>query len=342
MKMAAPEFWWREKPGFRSQLLAPLGLLYGCITANRMNQPAKTRARVPLCCVGNFVVGGAGKTPSLQTMARLLLSDGYTPGFLLRGFGGAQTQSCLVTKEHNADDVGDEALLYAPLGPTVVGTDRAESAQLLSSQGIDIILMDDGFQNPSVHKDYSIVVIDGNVGWGNKRCFPAGPLRAPLDLQIGAADVLVVIGNGRYLEKCIQLGADSNLPVIHAHLEPLATDINQLPNGPFLAFCGIGRPQKFFNTLKNFDIPFSDTMAFADHHMFNEKDAEQILKHCATLNAIPITTQKDYARLSAAPAGSARARLKEQTQVLRIEVVFDDTDMLLEPIRNLLRKDSNS
>lgn len=337
MKLSAPDFWWQVDPGFRSAILAPLGWAYGSITAKRMNTPPRAKAGVPVCCVGNFVVGGAGKTPCLQSIARLLQLEEYEPGFLLRGYHGAQVQSCLVHDDHNARDVGDEALLYTPLGPTVVGSDRVPGSEILTSLGVDIILMDDGFQNPSLHKDFSIIVVDAAVGWGNERCFPAGPLRAPLADQIGLADALIVIGEGPYLQKCIEMAADNDLILVRAHLQPTPESLQGRDENPVLAFSGIGRPQKFYDTLASADFNTVETMDFPDHHMFSNADATRILARCEQLGAVPMTTEKDYVRLLSAPDGSACQRLQRETKILRIEARFDKADTLMNPIRALIK-----
>src|SRR5215471_2279010 len=189
--MREPAFWWRE-PGLLAALLAPLGALYGAVAALRLQLPGR-RARVPVVCVGNLTLGGSGKTPTAIAIARMLQAAGDRPVFLTRGYGGRLAGPVLVTPSHTAAEVGDEPLLLARVAPTIVARDRVTGAAAAEAAGAGIIVMDDGFQNPSLEKDLSVLVVDGRRGIGNDHVFPAGPLRAPLAAQLAGADAVLVI-----------------------------------------------------------------------------------------------------------------------------------------------------
>ena len=182
---AAPRFWWRPRRGIAALALWLPARLWGGLAAWKMSRPPRLRPAVPVICVGNFVVGGAGKTPTAQAFARMARSRGHRPGFLTRGYGGSETGPLLVDPaRHGSDAVGDEALLLATVAPTIVARDRVAGANALMAAGVDLIIMDDGFQNPALAKDLSVVAVDAAVGIGNGLVTPAGPLRAPLAPQL--------------------------------------------------------------------------------------------------------------------------------------------------------------
>jgi tetraacyldisaccharide 4'-kinase len=216
--LKAPDFWWRE-PGLAAQALAPLSRLYGAIAAHRMARPG-VRAAVPVICVGNVTVGGAGKTPTALALAAMLAEMGRRPFVLMRGYGGRLPGPVRVEPErHGPADVGDEALLLARAAPTIVSRDRPTGAALAVAQGADVILMDDGLQNPSLAKDLTLAVFDGAVGVGNGLCLPAGPLRAPLAAQWPRIDAAIVIGNGAPGD-AVAAQAGLSVPVFRAALRP--------------------------------------------------------------------------------------------------------------------------
>jgi tetraacyldisaccharide 4'-kinase len=280
-------------------------------------------------CVGNFVVGGAGKTPTAQAFARLARSRGYRPGFLTRGYGGRRSGPLLVDPaKHNSAEVGDEALLLATVAPTVMSRDRPAGARLLAESGVDLIVMDDGFQNPSLAKDLSVVAVDAGAGIGNGLVMPAGPLRAPLAPQLRRADALIVIGEGGAAEPIIRAAARAGRPTIRARLKPLK--IKEWRKEPILAFAGIGRPEKFFATLAEIRAPVAKTMSFPDHHRYSEADAERLLAHAAAANLRLVTTEKDMARL--AGAGGALARLREKAEALPVMLEFENSSAVADLI----------
>ncbi len=243
--MRAPTFWGFSRPNLAALALSPLGALYGAAAARRMGQ-AGTRLPAPVICVGNFTVGGAGKTPTALAIARILILRGERVAFLSRGYGGERRAGPLRVDPalHSARAVGDEPLLLAATAPCYVCADRVAAGRLAIADGATVLVMDDGLQNPSLEKDFRIGVVDGETGFGNGLCFPAGPLRAPLKTQLSHVDAFVVVGG----EGPRGLGREK--PRFLAHLRPDAIAAAPLVGRSVLAFAGIARPEKFFATLE--------------------------------------------------------------------------------------------
>ncbi|HUG62484.1 MAG TPA: tetraacyldisaccharide 4'-kinase [Methylomirabilota bacterium] len=319
--MRAPGFWWR--PGSAaSLLLAPVGAAVGRIAARRMARPSGLPPPIPVLCVGNFVAGGAGKTPTAIALARIVTAAGMKPAFLTRGYGGRLKGPVIVDpSEHGVVDVGDEALLLARAAPTVVARKRPWAFPLLQDTGADIVIMDDGFQNPSVVKMLSLVVVDAAVGIGAGRVIPAGPLRAPLAEQLPRADAVLVIGEGEGGRDMVRRAARAGKPVLHARI--VSNGLTSLAGTRVYAFAGIGRPQKFFDSLVDEGLDVVGTREFADHHTFTGLDAREILTAAAALDATILTTEKDAVRL-AGSSGGPQAELTEKTIVVPIACVFED------------------
>ena len=247
--MREPGFWYRP-PSWKSHLLRPLGALYGAIAARRL-QRLGFDAGVPLFCIGNYHLGGAGKTPAVLALVNMLRDLGETPVVLSRGYGGRLHGPVMVdATRHVAGDVGDEPLMLSETVPVAVARDRVGGVALARSQGASVIVMDDGFQNPAIAKDASLIVIDGDRGLGNGRVFPAGPLRASLSPQLDRTDALIVIGNGSAADKTAAAVAARGKPVLRSHLQPDAASVARLSGKRVLAFAGIGDPPRFFRTLR--------------------------------------------------------------------------------------------
>lgn len=278
---------------------------------------------IPVICIGNLVVGGAGKTPVALEVAELCRKLGRRPGFLSRGYGGSVEGPVIVSPALTAADVGDEALLLAAQAPVVVAADRVSGAKLMSAIGIDAIVMDDGFQNPSLGKDLSIVVVDAERGIGNGLVFPAGPLRALLPAQMRLAHALVVLGDGEGGAP-VRAAARAGLPILRGRTEPIRR--RALKQKPYLAFAGIAQPEKFFATLAAAGASIGSTVSFPDHHPFSETDCEMLLAEAARRQLSLITTAKDRARLRGR-AGVA-ARLAAATETLAIRIRFDEPKRL--------------
>lgn len=322
--MKAPGFWWRP-PGLAALALAPASLVYGGIAARRMAQPG-TRAAVPVICVGNVTVGGSGKTPVALALARLLRGIGRKPAFLTRGYGGRLPGPVSVSPgAHTAADVGDEALLLARVGPTVVAHDRVAGAALAIEGGADVIVMDDGLQNPALAKTLSLAVFDAAVGIGNGYCLPAGPLRAPLAAQWSGIDAVVLVGAGAPGEAIARAAQAEGVPVIRAALAPDPASAARIAGGRFLAFAGIGRPAKFFDTLSACGAASVEPHGFADHHAFTRTELAALVARAERAGLRLITTEKDAVRLAtivrAEPALGA-------FEILPVRLSFAEPDAL--------------
>jgi tetraacyldisaccharide 4'-kinase len=279
------------------------------------------RAGVPVLCIGNFVAGGAGKTPTAIAFGRALAKAGYKPGFLSRGFGGRLPGPVRVDLAvHRVDEVGDEALLLAAQAPTVVSANRGAGAARLVAEGRDFIVMDDGFQNPGLAKDFCAVVVDAGRGVGNGFTIPAGPLRAPLSRQFALADAIIVIGDGPAGDRLIREAARRGKPVYLARIVPASKP--KWGDRRFLAFAGIGNPGKFFASLAEAGADVAATRVFGDHHGYSEEEVGEIVAQAQAEGLTPITTRKDHVRL--AGAGEHAAELAAMCEVFDIQLEFDD------------------
>ncbi len=288
-----------RRPGNRD-LLRPLGALYGAIAAKRLQRDGLD-AGIPVFCVGNYHVGGAGKTPTVLALAKLLRDLGETPVVLSRGYGGKLRGPIKVdSARHGAADVGDEPLMMAASLPVVISRERADGVPLARSQGATVILMDDGFQNPAVAKDVSLIVIDSDRGLGNGQVFPAGPLRAPLRPQLARTDALVVVGDGAAAEAVAADLAARGKPVLRAHLAPSDASVASLRGQRVLAFAGIGDPARFFASLRASGIEVASERAFADHHPFSPGEIAALVAEAKRDALTLVTTEKDLARLRTA------------------------------------------
>jgi tetraacyldisaccharide 4'-kinase len=318
--MREPAFWHRPS-SWRSNLLRPLGALYGAVAAKRL-QRRGIDAGIPVICVGNYHVGGAGKTPTVLALAKLLRDLGELPVVLSRGYGAKLRGPVKVDRErHVADDVGDEPLMMAQSLPVVISRDRAEGVALAKSQGATVIVMDDGFQNPAIVKDTSLIVIDSARGLGNGKVFPAGPLRAPLGPQLARTDALIVVGDGTAAGAVAAEIAAQGKPVFHARVRPDDGSVNSLHGKRVLAFAGIGDPARFFNTLRASGIEVVRCRAFADHHAFSDREIEDLIAEAGREALTLVTTEKDLARFWTNGAVPARA---EAIVPFAVTLAFDD------------------
>lgn len=307
--MHAPEFWQRDDAASRTLRTAmwPLSWAYGASVAWKARHALPYRSRVKIICVGNLTVGGTGKTPVAIAIAQALIARGHKPAFLSRGYGGKLRGPLAVNPyKDRAADVGDEPLLLALTAPTFVARDRAAGA-ILAEKNADILVMDDGHQNFSLEKDLSIVVVDGEEGFGNGCVLPAGPLREPIAQGLTRANAVVVIGDG-----APDLRKFSGT-VLHARLR--VTAIPQV-NGKVVAFAGIGRPEKFFASLRAFGADIVDARAYPDHNAYTAAEIARLKAKARAANATLITTEKDYVRLTDAE--------REGVAFLPVHAAFDD------------------
>ena len=331
--MKTPAFWSRP-PGPAAWLLSPLAALYGNATARRMGRPGAA-ATLPVICVGNVTAGGAGKTPTALAIGRMLRDSGRRPVFLIRGYGGVKRGPLLVDPGlHGAGDVGDEALLLARVAPCVLSADRPAGARLCAGMDAGVIVMDDGLQNPSLVKDLSLAVFDAGIGIGNGLCVPAGPLRAPLQAQWPAIDAAILIGRGPPGERVADEVARQGLPLLRAGLEPDAETAAALRGRRILAFAGIGRPQKFFDTLAACGAILERRLSFPDHHVFTARQAGRVLDEAGAHDLIAVTTEKDWVRL--APLAAQEPRVAS-VRTLPVRLAFEDQARLGDLLAGILR-----
>jgi tetraacyldisaccharide 4'-kinase len=313
--MRAPEFW--QRGGTAAALLAPWALLYRAAGALRERMAMPWRAPVPVICIGNLTVGGTGKTPAALAVARVLRGWDLHAAFLSRGHGGALRGPVLVDPaRHDAAAVGDEPLLLAQAAPTWVARDRKDAARLAIADGADVLVMDDGLQNPALKKDMSLVVVDGETGFGNGRVLPAGPLREPLARGLARAQGFVLVGPDR---TGLRAQLMKHAPVLAASLVADAA-ARSLAGRKVHAFAGIGRPEKFFATLDALGARRAASHAFADHHPYSEAQAARLIEAAAADGAVAVTTAKDIVRLPAA--------LRGRVTTVNVDLVFDEMPAL--------------
>ena len=322
--MKTPKYW--QSNSLISKLLTPLGKLYGVATSLRLKLHRPRKTSVPVICIGNITAGGTGKTPVSISVAKMLATAMYHPIFVTRGYGGKLQNVLVNNKKHSAQDVGDEPLLLAEQAPVVVNADRYAGAELAVKEGADVVIMDDGFQNPTLHKDLSFLVFDGHYGIGNGKIIPAGPLRETFEVGIERADALIILGKDKH-----NLVERSRLPVFFGHTEPVQTTVS---SANILAFAGIGHPQKFYHTLKQQGFNVVETLDFPDHHFYSGAEIENILQKAKDLNAEVYTTSKDFVKIP--------TLYHKSINVLEVAVVWDKPEELLQFIESKISKKSTN
>ena len=308
-----PSFW--NSRGVISTLLLPLSGLWSLAGTVHRFFAQQTRAELPVICIGNLTVGGTGKTPVVAYLYDWCVAAGHAPAILSRGYGGSATKPLWVDPQiHEASICGDEPLMLAEGRDVMVARDRVAGATAISARGLhDLILMDDGLQNPFLEKDLKIGVFDGDVGIGNGRVIPAGPLRASLGEGLAELDLALINGEDKTgLAPTILQG----LPLVHATLQPDRAVIDELGYAPLLAFAGIGRPERFFVTVRQSGGNLVHWLAFADHHAYSQHDLTKLQEDAGRLGAQLITTQKDWVRLP--------TEWRERIRFLPVTVELDD------------------
>jgi tetraacyldisaccharide 4'-kinase len=311
--MRPPEFWSRNTLSARliASALMPIGFLHGASVAWKYRWQKPYRSRAKVICVGNLTVGGSGKTPIAIAVTRMIQAKGLAVVFLSRGYGRQSSEALRVdTRKHNATTVGDEAMLLAQIAPTIVARDRAEGARLAELSDADVIVMDDGHQNFALAKDLSLVVMDGDNGFGNGRILPAGPLREPVQQGLARADAVVVTGDGT------PSLSDFTRPALRARL----VSHRRLDGKRLIAFAGIGRPDKFFASLRAQGAELVETYGFADHHPYSPAEVAMLTDRARNAGAALMTTEKDFVRL----------HVTDRTGIdyLPVKAVFDDPAQL--------------
>lgn len=323
--MRAPAFW--SGPSVLSTLLMPLGAVYAVAGKLRRMAVSPQKPPVPLVCVGNLVAGGAGKTPVAQAIARHMIAQGVNVHFLSRGYGGKLKGPVRVVPGiHDAADVGDEPLLLAGMAPCWVAANRVAGAQAAAADGAQVIVMDDGHQNPSLVKAASIVVVDGGVGFGNGRIIPAGPLRESVAEGLARADAVVILDEDK---TGVAQSLPQGMPLLHGHLAP-SEESRVLDGERVLAFAGIGRPGKFFDTVRALGCNLVEQRGFSDHHPYSYKEARELIDAAWALGALPVTTAKDAVRLP--------PDLRAPVMVVEVEVVWREPELLDKTLLAALRR----
>ncbi len=293
--MRVPKFWRHGSNRVLPALLSPIAAIVTRVTARRMAMPG-WRAPVPVICCGNLTVGGAGKTTVALDLAARLRVQGRRVHVLLRGYGGSSRGVRRVGANDLAAVVGDEARLLAAVAPTWIGGDRAASARAAVAAGAEVLVMDDGLQNPTLQKTLSFLVIDGGYGFGNRRVLPAGPVREPVAAGAARCQAAILIGPD---ETGVERLLPAGLPVLRARLVPNA-EISAFVGRKVLAFAGIAMPEKFFSGIEAAGAIIAERRSFPDHHRFTARELACLVADASRLDASAVTTPKDAVRIPAA------------------------------------------
>lgn len=324
----APRFWW-QKPGWQSCLLAPVAAIYGAIAARPFYRDDLPSIALPVLCIGNYTLGGAGKTPTAIALARALKQRGLKPGIVSRGYGGNFTGTRLVDAERDqAAIVGDEPLLLARHAAVAISANRLEAARLLEEEGCDFILMDDGFQSRRLYADFSFLVVDGGRLIGNGKVFPSGPLRAPFDLQLQKTSAILHLAQPQKndvgdagsegLNQFKNLVQKAGIRIFDAQLHPVSEA--EIAGRKWLAFAGIGHPAKFFASVRQLGGIVVAEKSYADHYRFSQADMDELFHLAQEQDIALITTAKDHARMK----DDLAASLLNKISIVDVEARIDD------------------
>ena len=309
--MKTPKYW--QNQNLFSALLEPFGLLYGLATSLRLKIHKPYQAPIPVICIGNISAGGVGKTPVSMAVAELLKKNGKKPFFISRGYGGKLSGVLVNTQKHTAEEVGDEPLILSSVAPCVVCHDRAKAAQISIQNGADVLIMDDGFQNPSLKKDVSLLVFNGQIGILNGKIIPAGPLRENFKNGLKRADGAVLIG-----EDQTGLLKKLSLPIFKASIKEKTP---KHKNTSVVAFAGIGYPSKFYDSLEKCGLHVANNYDFPDHHFYKKDELKNIIKKGQKKGLPVYTTQKDFVKIA--------PNLQSYFNVLQIKAEFENKSLLL-------------
>jgi len=328
--LKAPKFWYLKKDTYLSNSLYPLSLLFRLGTKLRVLISKEKISALPIICIGNIVVGGAGKTPVSLKIGKMLIEAGYAPHFVSKGYAGIEKNNSLVEQWHSPKSVGDESILLSEIAPTWIGVNRNKSFLLAKEKGADCIIMDDGFQNPTIQKDFSIIVINGDQEFGNKRVMPSGPLRESISRGLSRTNLIIVIGG---ISKELKLKIPNHVPLINASFA-INSENKIFKAQKITAFAGIAYPEKFFNSLREQGAKIVKEMIYPDHHIFDENDLLNLAEIANKTKSILVTTKKDFVRIPKS--------YRSLVNTLEGEIQFEDEKLLLEILTNVLENKINS
>ena len=322
--LKAPKFWYLKKDTYLSRLLYPMSLLFRLGTKIRNLTSNTKKSSLPIICIGNIVIGGAGKTPVALKIGRILTTAGYNPHFISKGYAGIIKNNTLVEPWHSPKSVGDESLLLSAVCPTWIGINRNKSVKLAASKGGNCIIMDDGFQNPTIHKDLSIIVINASQEFGNKRVIPSGPLRESINRGLSRTNLVVIIGEATpYLKKIIP----DYIPIVTAKFN--INNENKIFKGQKItAFAGIAYPEKFFTSLREQGAIILKEITYPDHHIYDENDLLSLAETANKTRSILVTTQKDFVRVPKS--------YRSLVNTLQGEIIFENEELIKEILTNVI------
>jgi len=322
--LKAPKFWYKKKDTFLSNSLYPFSLLFRFGTKIRIFISTKQKSPLPVICVGNIVVGGAGKTPVSLKIGKLLIKSGYKPHFISKGYAGLINKSTLVKSWHSATSVGDESILLSKVAPTWIGSDRNNSSKLAKKEGADCLIMDDGFQNPTIQKDFSIIVINAAQEFGNKRVMPSGPLRESINRGLSRTNLVIVVGE---ISKELKHIIPKNIPIIEAKFE-IKKENKNFKGQNITAFAGIAYPEKFFQSLKEQGGKIVKQITYPDHYIYTENDLLALAETANKTKSILVSTQKDNVRIPKS--------YRSLVNTLEGEIIFKNEDLFKKTISNVI------
>lgn len=318
--MKTPSFWAHKN--FISTLLSLLGNFYAAATAFRVKFGHCSKVGRPVICIGNLTAGGTGKTPVAISIAKMLQEKGKNPFFISRGYGGKLTDLLVDKQKHTAQEVGDEPLLLSNQAPVIINSNRYLAAQKALKSGAEIIIMDDGFQNPSLHKDLSFLVFDGGFGYGNGLAIPAGPLRENLQKGLQRAQAIIIIGQDQH-NLCNEF---STFPLFQGKIKAILPEIS---NKNIIAFAGIGRPEKFYTSLRELGLNLEKTFDFPDHHQYQSSELQKIINLAQKQGCLIFTTSKDFVKIP--------QPMQKYFHVLEIEIAWEKPEELADFILNNIK-----
>jgi tetraacyldisaccharide 4'-kinase len=322
--LKAPKFWYQKKDTYLSNFLHPLSLLFSFGTKIRNILSTTNKGPLPIICVGNIVVGGAGKTPVALKIGKLLIKAGYKPGFISKGYAGLIKNSTLVKSWHSARSIGDESILLSEVANTWVGVDRINSARLAKEKNSNCLIMDDGFQNPTIYKDFSIIVINASQEFGNKKVMPSGPLRESIKRGLSRTNLVIVIGDPSHELKQL---IPKNIPIVKAKFE-IKNENKNFKGQNIIAFAGIAYPEKFFQSLTDEGAKIFKKITFPDHHIYSENDLLSLAEIANKKKSILVSTKKDFVRIPKS--------FRSLVNTLEGEIVFEDEEFIVEILSNVI------